>query len=249
MIALSCINFKMKKVLILVLSSDFPPYDKMIQTSLETWDTISVDGAESVFYCSQKDNPKWKNSDKIRYFDTGNSLYDMMDKNAEMYQWALLNKEFDYVARINASCYCDKKELIEYVQTLPTENVFVGVEVTDESKGAERWAWGGTQFIFSSDVLQKLVNERHNFRKDIMEDMATSFIINKLGIEYTKGIPSCSIDKTESGWTCISYIGKSVSFTDFSDLKDLGHVFYRVKQDGKREMDEYVMRELFKVLK
>src|ERR1035437_2093505 len=221
----------------------------MIKTSLATWDSIDVEGVDSIFYCSQKDNPNWKNSDKVMYFDTGNTLNDMMEKNAEMYQWALLNKEFDYVARINASCYCDKKKLIEYVQGLPNENVFVGVEVTNVAKGNEKWSWGGTNFIFSKDVIQKLIDNRHNFRRDIMEDMATSFIINKLGIEYIKGIPSCSIDKNGSEWICISYIGKSISFTDFADLKDLGHAFYRCKQDADRTQDKFVMEELYKVLK
>ncbi len=239
----------MKKVLILVISSDFTPYDAMIRTSQNTWDSIEVEGTSTIYYCSKLDNPNWKNTDKVMYFDTGNTLNDMMEKNAEMYHWALQNKEFDFVVRLNASAYCDKKRMMEYVQTLPTENVFVGVEVTDAAKGAERWAWGGTQFIFSKDVIQKMVNERHNFRRDIMEDMATSFIINKLGIEYTKGIPSCSIDKSAEGWTCISYIGKSITFTDFSDLKNLGHAFYRVKYDSDRNMDKWIMEELFGVLK
>lgn len=221
----------------------------MIETSLETWDSVEVEGCETIFYCSMKDNPNWVNREKVLYFDTGNTLNDMMQKNAEMYQWALLNKEFDYVARINASCYCDKKKLIEYVQGLPNENVFCGVEVTDASKGAECWAWGAPGFIFSKDVLQKMVNERRNFRRDIMEDMAQSFIINKLGIPYISGIPFCSIDKNEIDWTCISYIGKSITFSSFNDLKDLGHAFYRVKFDSDRNMDKIIMHELFEVLK
>ena len=91
-----------KKVLILVLSSDFPPYSQMIQTSKGTWNSVQVDGCETVFCCG---NSKKKSSDDIIYFPVENGLYDMGHKTIAMLEWALQNKEFDYIARTNASCY------------------------------------------------------------------------------------------------------------------------------------------------
>lgn len=240
----------MKTVLILVLSSDFPPYSTMINTSQQTWDSIQMPGTETIFYCSQKDNPEKQNTDKILYFNVGNSLFDMGWKNLAMFEWALQNKQFDYVARVNASCYVDKKALLKYVQDLPIENVFAGVEIKAGEQGyKENWLWGGGMFLISKDVFQKIVANKNEWRHDLMEDVAMSFLVNKLQIPFTEG-NSCSIDKMPDGWRLISYgtNKESISFTDFADVKRLNHFFYRVKQDQKRYLDEYIMRELFKVL-
>lgn len=234
----------MKKILILVLSSDFQPYSKMITTSLATWDNIEAPGTETIFYCSQKDNPNFKQSAKILYFPVDNSLYDMGHKNLAMFEWALKNREFDYVCRLNASQYCDKKELIKYVQSLPDENVFCGVKV-DETPA---WCWGGAGYILSKDVIQKIVDEKDYWAHTQMEDRAMSYLVERLGIPITPGIPSCSIDQKEAAWQCTSYCGKGITFSDFNDLKELGHIIYRVKQDGQRWVDEMIMHRLFEAL-
>lgn len=236
----------MKNVLILVLSSDFSPYNKMIDTSCKTWDSIPVEGVETIFYCSQKDNPQGQSNDKLRYFDVGNSLFDMGHKNLAMYEWALANKEFDYVARVNASCYVDKKQLIKYVQDLPAENVFAGVKA--ESQHGGFYLWGGCQTIISRDVIQQFVENKHKWQHRFMEDEAMSFLATMLGIPFSNDMKSCSIDKFGDEWLCISYCGKSKKFTSFDELNPPDHIFYRVKQDGKRSVDEIIMKELFKHL-
>lgn len=234
----------MKKVLILVLSSDFEPYRTMIQTSKATWDSVSVENCETIFYCSQRDNPGAVNHDNVMYFDVPNDLYSMGRKNLAMFEWALANKEFDYVARINASCYVDKKLLTDHIQSLPYENVFCGVVVNEEPA----WCFGGTQFIVSRDVIQKVVDNKERWQHQHMEDRAFSYLVSDLGIPFMNGIPSCSIDAKTDGWQCISYINKSKDFTDFADLKELNHVFYRIKQDQKRWMDKLLMEQLKQVL-
>jgi hypothetical protein len=56
---------EMKRVLILVVSSQNPPYDRMYQTSCETWDSIDVPGVETVYYFSE---PMQPNTDTEIYF-------------------------------------------------------------------------------------------------------------------------------------------------------------------------------------
>lgn len=233
-----------KKVLILVLSSDFAPYSEMIETSRRTWDAEQVQNSETIFYCSSQDNPEAVNHDNVMYFDVDNSLYDMGYKNLAMFEWALANKEFDYVARINASCYCDKKRLMEYVEELPKRNVFCGVVVTE----TPAWCFGGTNFVISKDVIQEIVRNKSGWQHEHMEDRAMSYLVGNIGIPFTNGIKSCSIDRDGDNWQCISYCGKSKSFSDFNDLKDLGHVFYRVKCDGQRWVDKMLMEQLKQVL-
>lgn len=242
-----------KKVLILVLSSDFEPYSKMIETSNSTWNSIDVPDTETIFYCSQKDNPSINTRTfssvveigNVMYFDVPNGLYDMGHKNLAMYEWALANKEFDFVARINASCYCDKKELIKFVQTLPDENVFLGAE-TDSQNGF-RYCWGGAQYVISRDVLQKIVDNKDQWLHQYMEDEASSLLVASLGIPFKMGYAG-SIDDMGDHWRLISYGGKSITFTKFEDLIPLKHFFYRVKFDGARYKDEIVMKKLFEIL-
>lgn len=217
----------------------------MIEVSKQTWDSVEVENVESIFYCSKKDNQQAVNHDNVMYFDVPNGLFDMGHKNLKMYEWALKNKEFDYIARLNASCYCDKRNLIEYVQTLPERNLFAGAEA--DSVHGYRYLWGGAQYLISRDVLQKIVDAKDLWQHKYMEDEASSLLVAAMGIPFTPGY-SGAIDNMGDHWRCISYGGESITFTDFADLKRLKHHFYRIKMDGKRWMDEFVSRELFKVL-
>lgn len=232
----------MKKVLILVLSSDFAPYDKMIETSLATWDSIDVENVETVFCCGRSTKAS---TDKIMYFPANNDLHSMGHKNLMSWAWALNTKEFDYIARTNASCYVNKRELIKHVQTLPDENVFAGVKVDTDPP----FLWGGGQYLISRDVVEKIFDNRKLWNHSLMEDVSMSYVVNKLGIPYTQGI-ACSIDKTLTGWICMCYGTKSYKFNSFSEIKkDDGQFFFRVKQDGHRDQDEMIMHELYKQLK
>jgi len=233
----------MKSVLILVLSSDFPPYDKMIETSMQTWDSIEVPGVETMFMCGKSKHKQ--DTDRIIYLPVENGLFDMGYKTIGMLELALQNKQFDYVARINASCYVDKNNLLAYVQNLPDTNVFAGAVAT--SVHGFQYMWGGAQYIISKDVVKKIVLNKHHWQHKYIEDESMSLLVNWLSIPYSEGY-SGAIDNMGDHWRCISYGGESITFKDFSELKRLKHHFYRVKQDGKRFMDEFIMRELFKVL-
>ncbi len=235
----------MKKVLILVVSVQAPPFGKMIETSLRTWDSIDVDGVETVFYCSR---PKLQNTEKIIYIDVDESYFTMGYKMHAAFDWALANKEFDYIARVNASCYVDKKQLIAQVQDMADSNLFSCLEVA-ATPTEQKWSWGGGQFILSRDVVEQIIKHRNLWNHSIMEDKALGHLMNLLSIPYTRG-KACSIDKLEGDkWRCLCYDAESFEFTDFADvaLKSKNY-FYRVKQDYDRNMDEYVMNELFKQL-
>lgn len=235
----------MNKVLILVVSCQSPPYGEMIDTSLNTWDSINVEGVETVFYCGQPVN---KDTNKIIYFDIQESYANMGRKLLAAFQWALINKEFDYIARVNSSCYVNKKELLKYVQILPSTMVFSGLRVI-ATHGHKEWVWGGGQFLISKDVIKMIVEKKSEWDHTSMEDISISTLVSKICIPYMSGL-ACSIDKLENGWRCLCYGTESFLFTDFSDIKKSeGQFFYRVKQDYDRQQDKYVMNELFKYLK
>jgi len=232
-----------KKVLNLVLSCHTPPYGRLADKSEQTWESIHVDGVETVFYFGRTG---LQNTDKRIYLPVEESLYTMGDKLIMAFEWALANKEFDYLSRPHSCIYVDKKALFYYCQTLPEENVFASLEVTDDIP----WMWGGVGFILSRDVVQKVVDNKNLLDRSVMEDKSLSYIINHLGIPYTKGW-GASIDKLHTDkWQCIMYnYGESFTFENWEDIKKAkGQYFYRVKQDGQRWLDEFIMEQLFNVL-
>lgn len=216
----------------------------MISTSLETWDSVEVDGVETVFYCGL---PLGDKNKKVLYLPLEETYDNMGHKMIGAFEWALANKEFDYIARVNSSCYVNKRSLIEYVQTLPDDNVFAGVRVVGDTPEND-WCWGGSQFLFSKDVVEKIVANKEKWDHSKMEDIAVSHLVNKLVIKHTNG-KSCTIDKVGDGWRCLCYGSESFEFKELKEMiRAKEHHFIRVKQDGNRWMDEIIMKELFKVL-
>jgi hypothetical protein len=235
----------MKRVLILAIGCQLKPWDKMIETSLNTWDSVQVPGVESIFYCG---NPVHKNTSKIIYFPINEAYKTMGEKMICAFEWALKYKEFDYIARVNGSCYVNKNRLIEHVQTLPEYDLFSGIEVPASEKRPS-WMWGGGQFILSWDLVQKICDKKEYWNHSIMEDEAISEFMHKFKVPFHKG-KMCSIDKTEKGWSCIMYGGgESFEFTNFSDLYKLREQFFvRVKHDLDRSVDEFLMKQLYQHL-
>jgi hypothetical protein len=230
----------MKKVLILVVSSVEHPYLKMIDTSLNTWDKVEVEGVETIFYSGIP----YVEKEKLIQFPYKESYSTMGYKMLDAFEFALEHYSFDYIARVNSSCYVDKKKLIEYCNNLEEENVFSCIEVASEPI----WAWGGGQFILSKDVVQKVLVNKDKYNHNVMEDVALSRLVDEIGVPYHKG-KCCSINEATDGWVLMGYGGDSIEFKNFNEVKKLNNHFYRVKIDRDRSIDEYLMNQLYSVLK
>lgn len=229
------------KILILVLSSQERPWKEMINTSMHTWDSKKVDNVETIFYCG---NPIKPNTDKVIYFKISEAYATIGHKNLQAFKWVIDNKEFDYVARVNSSCYVDKEMLYEYCKTLP-ETVFSGIAV-DFKKNDKPWMWGGGQYIISRDIFEDIVRHKNSWNHMEMEDVAMSQLVYDLGYKFHDG-KACSINLLEDGsYSLLSYNGESYNFNKFSELKREHH-FYRVKQDLRRYLDKDIMQKLSKL--
>lgn len=230
----------MKTVLVFVLSGDFAPYDEMINTSMSTWDSIEVEGVKTVYYCCGSK----QNTDKIIYINIPEGLFQMGRKTLLAFEWALNNLQFDYVARVNSSCYVRKKQLFEHCQTLP-DSIFQGL-ITDSCYNI-KYLWGGGQYIISRDIMQAVVDNKHEWRHDLIEDVSVSELVVRLGYEMNGGGNAYSINKINDKWTAFVYgIGENMEFDDFSELSKLNdHYFIRVKTDSQRAVDKYIMEKLF----
>lgn len=246
-----------KKILILVVSSLDAPYREMINTSLKTWDSVTIDNIETFYYCGipqvgklptlvNSGDPHWI-TQKLLYFQVKETYSNMGYKMLSAFDWSLNNKDFDYIVRVNSSCYVDKKQLVKYIETLPDTNLFAGVEVDKGTDYDMNWCWGGMQFVLSKDVVQKVVDNKELFNHNHIEDVALSHVVSKLGIPYYKGT-GCSINEKDGKWLLLGYNSPSIEFENFEDVKPLQNHFYRVKIDRDRQLDKYLMEKLFKTL-
>lgn len=225
-----------------MLSSDFYPYNRLMETSMETWDSVEVEGVETIFYCSQSSKPS---TDKVMYIPIEPDIHNIGRKTLKCIQWAVANKDFDYIARPNANCYVRKQKLKDYVQSLPDTGVFTTLEVAT----TPAWGWGGGQAIISRDVAEAIVNHAGEWNHMEMEDMAMSRLVLRLGYSFTPAI-ACSIDRLIGKWRCTCYGSESFEFDTFDEIvKAEPQFFFRTKQDYDREKDLEIMRELFKYLR
>lgn len=231
----------MKKVLILVVSGDFPPYDKMIQTSLETWDSRNIDNVQTLFYCGLS---KKNNTDKIIYLPIKEGLYQMGYKTIAAFEYAVKNYDFDYIVRCNSSHYVRKHELLNHCNELP-DSIFQGL-ITPSVYGVQ-YAWGGLGYIISRDLVECVIASKTLWNHSYIEDVSISDLITRMGFDLNGEGNGYSINKADNGWTALVYgKGESFEFTDFADLKRLDQQYIiRVKQDLERDKDEFIMRKLY----
>lgn len=234
----------MKTCLIYVLSSHSPPYGEMIKTAMATWDAEPLEGTRTVYYCGE---PTGGDTDRVISFGVFEDYVTIGHKNLLAYPRAL-NWEWDYMARVNSSCYVHKRRLLEHVQSLPDFGVIKGIvsDPTITSKVTRQFMWGGGQFIFSRDVVEALVNNAHHWRHDLMEDVATSELAQDCDYRLDATGKFCSINKNGSGFVVLTYNGKpGFEFSDFSEIAKVDDQhFFRCKNDMDRRVDAEWMRLL-----
>ncbi len=236
-----------KKVLILVLSGDFPPYRKMVETSIATWDSIQVDGVETAYYFGRHKHSEPLHISGGWHLPIEETYNNIGKKTLTAFSVALKDADFDYVARVNSSTYVNKKKLIEHIQTLPDENLFSGMIVKNWHHVKHSWPWGPA-FIISKDVVKKLADNKDWFDSSMMEDVGIGDLAGRLGIPLTDG-KACSIDYLgDDKWRCLCYGTESFEFTNFEDVKKADQYFFRCKHDPDRNKDEFIMRKLFENL-
>lgn len=233
------------KALILVMSARRSPWGALMDASRETWDSVNHPQAQTLYYCGKATGERL---DRVFYSNLSEHLHDLSARTIEALAHSLTIADWDFLARPNSSCYVHKVNLVGHLETLPTKGVMQGLVTTGFTPN---FMWGGGQYIFSRDVVEKMVSNRHKWNDRLQEDEALSRLAVVSGIEMNGSGRLASIDKTGDGsFRCLLYGGgESFEFTDFADIRKAdGHFFFRVKQDHDRTQDVRIMRELFQHL-
>lgn len=174
------------KILILVLSYNSPPFDTLMRTQQETFDSVEVEGVRTVYYHGGiSDNypgcqhiPVAINSMQLGFKIT-DEYYRMAGKFQEALKFTQ-DWEYDYIFRSNSSSYISKPALVEFAKTLPIEKLYAGWTIVD-SEDHGRLAVSGAGIWLSRDTAEILRNEiDENFEME--EDVYCSRILRKNGI-------------------------------------------------------------------
>jgi len=227
------------KVLILVLSARREPWGDMMKCSMDTWDAEHHPQTTTRYYCGKSDDNSDDRVWNSPQFDE--ELERVAPRTVEAYEKSL-ELSWDFMARTHSSTYVHKKNLVDFIETLPKWNVLCGLLVT----GERPFLWGGGSYIMSRDVVEKLVENKHRWNNNIMEDNALTDLANEIGIPMMGNGRMASINMAEVGWSVMPYgIGEGFTFTDWRDVKKIHpHHYIRCKQDLKRHLDLEIMRQL-----
>lgn len=239
----------MKKVLILVLSTDKQWYGRLAATSSATWDSVDVPGVETVFYFAKSDQP---NTDKMLFTYSDDDFWSMGKKTLAAFDYALANRDFDYVFRANASLYVDKLGLLKYVQDKPSNGLALGVLAPGSHNGEPFLYLWGPGYLLSRDIVQLVVNNKEQWDHTVTDDNAISLLLNQLSVPLDNKGSMASIALKGDGYEFVYYENGAGGGAIMKELSELparlpNQFAFRVKDDSNRENDVRLMNELHAV--
>lgn len=235
----------MKHTLILVLSAIKHPYGAMLEKAMATWDSIDHPNTTTLYYVGNCGTP----GPKVFCSAYDEGLMNIGRRTIEAFGHALTIPGWTHLARPHSSCYVHKWKLVEYVNDLPGASVMYGLPAKSNANPGTTYLTGCGHYIFSRDVISRLVEHKHAWDHSIMEDEAVSKLARSIGIPFGN-LRTCSIDRIDGSWACISYHSafSSFKFEDFGSMDKADQFFFRVKQDLQRHIDLELMDLLFKHL-
>lgn len=240
----------MKKVLILVLSTDKQWYGRLAETSQATWDSVDVLGVETIFYFAKSNQPS---TDKILFTDSDDDFWSMGKKTLAAFDYALANRQFDYIFRANASLYVNKPGLLRYAQDKPETGLALGVLAPGSHNGKQFLFMWGPGYMLSRNIVQLVCDNRELWDHTVTDDNAISLLLRALDVPLDNRGSMASIALKNGGYEFTYYengAGGGAFMMDLADLPDRlpGQFAFRVKDDANRNNDIQLMRELHAAL-
>ncbi len=218
------------KILIMVLSSAKPPYEKLMQSQKETWDSLNVENVTTAFYYGV-DMPEgvsalpevFENYWRIDMALPCSDEYEMMHWKFKVALDQVWDLEWDYIFRTNSSTYVRKDKIYEFLLDKPRKKYYAGVDGGGFASG--------TGAILSRDCA-KIIKDQFTTEPSPSEDSLIGVYLQRNGIFVQPG-------------------PKRVSF-NFAENKIVEADFYRCKSESMnggqldRTKDVYAFNELFK---
>jgi len=190
------------KLLILIIYSDEPEYQKMLQVQRSYLHNFpNVHSFFVAFRESQQESIVVDND--FIYVKGKEEFLRITHKTIEAMHLALeLYPDVDFVIRSNISTVMNIPALLEYCASLPKDNVYTGGRMLnllwlDPKSGIHdktlKELWNtrfvqGTSIILSNDVAKHMVKNKKNIRHDIVDDVS-------IGVYIKDYLPDSYYDK------------------------------------------------------
>jgi hypothetical protein len=175
----------------------------MNEGCLKTWDSVQVDGVNTVYYFGGEKEDKFI-SNKFLLMNCDDSALSIAKKTITFFEYALKNFDFDFIYRTNLSSYINKAKLLEFLSNKPKKNFYSSI-ICRYLTETENFLFGsGAGFSISRDLVEHLVNNKEKLRYELPDDVMVGH-----GLQHVQMYPSERI--------CISSLSSINSFVESKD--------------------------------
>ena len=224
---------KMAKIIILILASDTYPSKRNAKYQKRTWVKDLNQNIKVLFY--EAGNKNELNNGHLT-FNLSKSEKDIGYKNIEAFKWVLENEKFDFLFRTNTSSYISKTNLEKYISTLDANKRYIynGIKINLPKKDdrEEINLVSGAGILFNKEVINLVVEKRHELDHELWEDVSIGKLLNKYNIFPGSGHRG------------------DIHGNIFKQNVNLGFYHYRCRIDNHygypRFLEKYVLKELHK---
>jgi len=178
----------MKKLLILVLSSNTYPSKRNEKVLKKTWVLNNSKNVQTIFYKAGKKTSFIKNN---LFVESGKQTKDIGAKTIKAFDWALENIEFDYIFRTNSSSYINVKNLLNYLESFDEQNNFLynGIVMSlpkNNSREAVDFI-SGAGILLNKQTIKLIIENKDQFNNNEWDDVAIGMLLKKNGVKPTVG--------------------------------------------------------------
>ena len=176
------------RILILVQGCDDSPYDDLMKTQMETWDSIDNPNTLTVYFIADsKASFSYFKGSKL--YLACSEAYNMMHYRQKLALDIICEDDkvgqWDYIFRTNASSYVNKTELLEFAKSLPKEKCYCGIDGGSYASGAG---------VFLSRDVVDIIRANTDDSPTAYEDAFMGAIIGRAGVKITQGAKRFDID-------------------------------------------------------
>jgi len=211
------------KLLVLVISADEYPYDKLENTITETW-AKEIPKECEVFFLKQKPFIDDCYVDGDTFYAIGKESWQTIGhKTVQSFEYFYKNTDFDYIFRTNSSSYVDLEKLLDFIDN---NNKITYDGVIGHHQGLPFSSGAG--ILISKNTIKTVINNKDTWRHDVADDVALAKLLKSFNI-----IPEGNV--------------KRQTIVSINDKIDLNQYHYRCKQ--RNRMDDIKIMKNIKALK
>lgn len=170
------------KVLILVLSfDDGGIYTEFAKCQKNTWDSVSVDDVETLYYYGNSKVLEKRGEDL--HLLTKEVYYNIGRKTLECFEF-IKSFNFDYIYRVNSISYVDKTKLKLFLEDKPRNDFYCGFigQFLDYHYAS------GSGYVLSKNLLHTVLDSSSDWDHTLIDDVALGKLLTSKNVTITPAL-------------------------------------------------------------